>query len=318
MRATDILTYTPPPLKCSFCLQHKKSRKVLYVSYLNVHESNRHSNKYHPPSDTAHSASAIRCLGKVPSVAIEFAVAGAERGKLCEVRPACMGTLGDLHKTATKETYKRDLQKRPTKENICVKWDQRVGKDSETYTRELQKRATKETFTNRSRKEMFKRHLHKETLKRDLQKRPPQRDLQERPIKQTSTKRPTSTKENSTKRSTRETYKRDLHKEIYKRDLQKRPLQRDLQERPTKETSTKRPTSTKETSTKRSARETYKRDLHKENYKRDLQKRPPQRDLQERPTKETYKRGIMSGCCDSSHLPKRTCSKRDIQKKTNT
>jgi len=27
---------------------------------------------------------------------------------------------------------------------------------------------------------------------------------------------------------------------------------------------------------------------------------------------------ILSGCCDSSHLPKRTCSKRDIQKKTNT
>jgi len=90
--------------------------------------------------------------------------------------------------------YKRDLQKRPTKE---------------TYKRDLQKRPTKETY----RRDLQKKPT-KETYKRDLQKRPTEetckRDLQKRPPK----------------RPTKETYQRDQPKtptkETYKRDLLKR------------------------------------------------------------------------------------------------
>jgi len=203
-----------------------------------------------------------------------------ERTIVCQVRPACMERLGDLHKRATQKSYKRDLQKRPTKDNMCVKWAQRVWKDSETYTRELPKRGWKETLTKRSTKEMCKRDIHKDIYKRDLQKRPTKekicvkwdqrvwkdletytRDLPKSPWKETFTKR-----------STKETYKREelcqmrpacieacveRLRDLDKRDtkeVKKRPSNQDLQERRTKET--------------------YKRNWQKSPVERDLQKGP--------------------------------------------
>ena len=100
-------------------------------------------------------------------------------------------------KRPTKETYKRNLQKRPTKKsnvceahapqcmrNVSLKKSILYEKGQETLTRDLQKRPTKETY-----KRDPQRRPTKETYKRDPQKRPTKetykRDSQQCPTKET-------------------------------------------------------------------------------------------------------------------------------------
>jgi len=94
---------------------------------------------------------------------------------------------GSCRSHVSRETYKRDLQKRPTKETNKRDQQKRPNRD-------LQKRPTKETYKRNQRKRL-KRDPHKtptkETYKRDLQKRTTEKtyttDYQKRPTKETNT-----------------------------------------------------------------------------------------------------------------------------------
>ena len=106
-----------------------------------------------------------------------------------------------------KETYKRDLQKKPTKETYkkveCV-WSARAAMYAKCIPKKIHpvRKGTRDSHERPT----------KETYKRDLQKRPTKEtykgDLQKRP--------------------TKETHKRDLQKRLstvsYKRDSQKCPM----------------------------------------------------------------------------------------------
>ena len=104
-------------------------------------------------------------------------------------------------KHTSKETYKRDLQKRPTKEIELLKVRHGVCQAHLPSRKHMSKARTTDLFQLPT----------KETYKRDLQKRS---------AKETN-------KRDLRKRLTKETYQRDLRKrpekEIYKRDLLKRP-----------------------------------------------------------------------------------------------
>jgi len=86
------------------------------------------------------------------------------------------------------ETYKRDLQKRPTKE---------------THTIDLQKRPTQEMYTD-SHPHILQGATRKETYKRDLQKRPTQEMYTD--------SHPCTSDGDLRRRLTKETCKRDLQK----------------------------------------------------------------------------------------------------------
>jgi len=132
----------------------------------------------------------------------------------------------------TKETYKRDVQKRPTKKTYKTtkethkrcrgtwrafwKWfpvsSHNVwGKDisTETLKKDLQKRPKEETY-----KTYLQKTPTKETYKRDLQKRPTKEAETLQTgfpvlIKKTYQKRPLHTKRDQQMRPTKEAYQRD-------------------------------------------------------------------------------------------------------------
>jgi len=118
----------------------------------------------------------------------------------------------EQHKRATKETYKRDLQK-----TICVSSEPSVyGKTrrptQESYQREVEKRLSQRDLQKRCAKETFTKISTRETYKRDLQKR---KFVSNETSVYGKTWKPTH--------------------ETYQRVLEKRPSQRDLRKRPTKE-----------------------------------------------------------------------------------
>jgi len=199
----------------------------------------------------------------------------------------------DLQKRPTKETYKRDLQQRPTKKRcmhsllkyyVCVsiKWD--IQQLKKTYKRDLHKRPTKETHN---------KTVHAPATERlrvcvnQMRHWTTKRNLQKRPTKRYVNQiRHTATKRDLQKRPTKGTHKKMVQAPAPKRSrvcvnqMRHTATKRALRKRPTKETYKKRPT------TKR-CRHPLLKDYVCVSIKWDIQqlKETYKRDLQKRPTK---------------------------------
>jgi len=120
-----------------------------------VRESDRHSthtlshsSSFNLPPSLSLSSFLSLSLSLSPSLCLSLSLVHAHISSACPLWSFCVSYKRDLQKRPTKETYKRDTFP------LRVLYGPSVCLTTETYKRDLQKRPTKETY------------------KRDLQKRP--------------------------------------------------------------------------------------------------------------------------------------------------
>jgi len=176
----------------------------------------------------------------------------------------------------TNETYKRDLQKRPTKQTYKIDLQQSQNPSHTPWVGSSHARPRLRLSFRWGAAHIYILSIRKESCKGDLRKQKVKRDLSKHP--HTPSQGPWNARPRlclSVRWSVahRHWY---IWKKTYKRNLQRRPCKTNLQMRPTKEP-----------------------------YKKEIQKRPTKetckRDLQKRPTKETCQRNQQK---NSAHLGK--------------